>query len=160
MTRSTSSLFAVSTQAAADRQAVLARQHQVRHHDVGLPARQHPVHGRAAVRRVDRESLRGQELAHQIADVAIVLTHHRVHHASNEACLDRNFGGILIVYDRLFGSFAAAPADEPLRYGLKGDETPTDNPLKIVAAGWIAIARGVARARRLQDAGVALFGRP
>src|SRR5581483_2365803 len=40
--------------------------------------------------------------------------HHHVHHAANEVCLDRNFGGILIVFDRLFGTFAGAPA-EPLR---------------------------------------------
>ena len=30
--------------------------------------------------------------------------HHRVHHASNPACLDKNYGGILIVFDRIFGN--------------------------------------------------------
>lgn len=45
--------------------------------------------------------------------------HHRVHHAINEACLDKNFGGVLIVFDRLFGTFAHCP-DEPLAYGLAG----------------------------------------
>lgn len=46
--------------------------------------------------------------------------HHRVHHASNDGCLDRNYGSVLIIWDRLFGTFAEAPAGEPLRYGLKG----------------------------------------
>jgi sterol desaturase/sphingolipid hydroxylase (fatty acid hydroxylase superfamily) len=41
--------------------------------------------------------------------------HHRVHHASNEHCLDKNFGGIFIIWDRLFGTFAEAPRDEKLR---------------------------------------------
>ena len=45
--------------------------------------------------------------------------HHCVHHAANPDCLDRNYGGMTIVFDRLFGTFAAAPA-EPLRYGAIG----------------------------------------
>ena len=43
--------------------------------------------------------------------------HHRVHHASNASCLDKNFAGVFIVWDRLFGTFAAAPTDEKLRFG-------------------------------------------
>src|SRR6267142_648824 len=45
--------------------------------------------------------------------------HHRVHHACNEACLDTNYGSTLIVFDRLFGTFAEAPQDETMRFGLK-----------------------------------------
>jgi sterol desaturase/sphingolipid hydroxylase (fatty acid hydroxylase superfamily) len=43
-------------------------------------------------------------------------SHHRVHHGSNPQYLDRNYGGIFIVWDRLFGSFE--PEGEPVRYGL------------------------------------------
>jgi alkylglycerol monooxygenase len=43
-------------------------------------------------------------------------SHHRVHHASNPAYLDRNYGAIFIVWDRLFGTFAAE--HEPPRYGI------------------------------------------
>ncbi|MDP3294348.1 MAG: sterol desaturase family protein [Nevskia sp.] len=64
--------------------------------------------------------------------------HHRVHHASNAALRDRNFGGVLIVWDRLFGSFATAPADEPLRYGLAGIPR-SDNPLQIVFGEWLRL---------------------
>lgn len=61
--------------------------------------------------------------------------HHRVHHASNESCLDKNYGSVLIVFDRLFGTFATAPADEPLKFGLKGRE-PSKNPLHIALSEW------------------------
>ena len=43
-------------------------------------------------------------------------SHHRVHHGSNEVYLDRNYGGILIVWDRLFGTFQGET--ERVRYGL------------------------------------------
>jgi sterol desaturase/sphingolipid hydroxylase (fatty acid hydroxylase superfamily) len=43
-------------------------------------------------------------------------SHHRVHHGSNRQYLDRNHGSILIVWDKLFGTFE--PEDEPVRYGL------------------------------------------
>jgi len=43
-------------------------------------------------------------------------SHHRVHHGSNRRYLDRNHGSILIVWDRLFGTFE--PEDEPVVYGL------------------------------------------
>jgi sterol desaturase/sphingolipid hydroxylase (fatty acid hydroxylase superfamily) len=43
--------------------------------------------------------------------------HHRVHHASNPEYLDANFGGVLIVFDRWFGTFRAERASVALRYG-------------------------------------------
>ena len=43
-------------------------------------------------------------------------SHHRVHHGSNPQYLDRNHGSILIVWDRLFGTFE--PEGEPVVYGL------------------------------------------
>jgi sterol desaturase/sphingolipid hydroxylase (fatty acid hydroxylase superfamily) len=85
--------------------------------------------------------------------------HHRVHHASNEACLDKNFGGMLIVFDRLFGTFAAAPKREPLRYGLVGG-TPSFNPVRIALGEWASMLRD---ARNAQGAGAkfrTLFGPP
>ena len=42
-------------------------------------------------------------------------SHHRVHHASNDACLDKNYAGLFSFYDRMFGSFAVE--NEVLRYG-------------------------------------------
>jgi sterol desaturase/sphingolipid hydroxylase (fatty acid hydroxylase superfamily) len=85
--------------------------------------------------------------------------HHRVHHACNEPCLDRNYGGILIVFDRLFGTFAERPSDQPLRFGLVGG-TPSFNPIRIALGEWIAMLDD---ARKAQGAGAklrALFGPP
>lgn len=44
---------------------------------------------------------------------------HRVHHATNPQYIDRNYGGLFVVFDRLFGTFV--PEEEPCVYGLKKD---------------------------------------
>lgn len=62
-------------------------------------------------------------------------SHHRVHHGRNEAYLDCNYGGVLIIYDRMFGTFAPERAEEPVEYGLKG-RTADANPLKLVWREW------------------------
>lgn len=85
--------------------------------------------------------------------------HHRVHHACNEPCLDRNYGGILIVFDRLFGTFAERPADQPLRFGLVG-RTPSFNPIRIAFGEWIAMLRDARSARGASAKFRALFGPP
>jgi sterol desaturase/sphingolipid hydroxylase (fatty acid hydroxylase superfamily) len=56
----------------------------------------------------------------------IVPSHHRVHHGTNAVYLDRNFGAVLCVWDRLFGTFQ--PEIEPVRYGILGRplQTPRD----------------------------------
>jgi len=87
--------------------------------------------------------------------------HHRVHHASNAACLDRNFAGVFIVIDRLFGTFAAAPAGEALRFGLTGgDRRPTRKPLAILLLVWRQMAVDLRRAGDWRSRGAAVFGRP
>jgi sterol desaturase/sphingolipid hydroxylase (fatty acid hydroxylase superfamily) len=85
--------------------------------------------------------------------------HHRVHHASNAACLDHNYGGILIVFDRLFGTLAAAPADEALRYGVVGG-TPSFNPLRIAFAEWWSLLRDFWGAEGWRQRLRILFGPP
>ncbi len=47
-------------------------------------------------------------------------SNHRVHHGQNDYCLDRNYGGILILWDRLFGTFVEEKDDEPIVYGVLG----------------------------------------
>jgi hypothetical protein len=46
-------------------------------------------------------------------------SNHRVHHAVNDRYLDKNYGGILIVWDRLFGSFEPEDEREPCVYGTR-----------------------------------------
>ena len=72
-------------------------------------------------------------------------SHHRVHHGSNEQYLDRNYGGVLIVWDRIFGSFA--PERERVRYGLTTN-IETFNPMRVAFHEWIAVWNDV-RARSI-----------
>ena len=46
-------------------------------------------------------------------------SNHRVHHGVNEQYVDRNYGGILIIWDRLFGTFQPELADVPVVYGTR-----------------------------------------
>jgi sterol desaturase/sphingolipid hydroxylase (fatty acid hydroxylase superfamily) len=74
-------------------------------------------------------------------------SHHRVHHARNPRYLDRNYAGILIVWDRLFGTFQAELDEEPCRYGLVKN-LATFNLLRVAFHEWAAIAQDLARAPR------------
>ncbi|MFJ5551549.1 sterol desaturase family protein [Streptomyces sp. NPDC093225] len=67
-------------------------------------------------------------------------SHHRVHHASQGGYLDRNYGGILIVWDRTFGSFTAE-TERPV-FGLTKN-IATHNPLRVATHEYAAIARDV-----------------
>ncbi len=75
-------------------------------------------------------------------------SHHRVHHASDAEYLDRNYGGILIVWDRLFGTFR----EEQQRptYGLTHPVT-TFNPFRLQYAEFAQMFREVRAARRWRD---------
>jgi sterol desaturase/sphingolipid hydroxylase (fatty acid hydroxylase superfamily) len=68
-------------------------------------------------------------------------SHHRVHHGSNVHYLDRNHGSILIVWDRLFGTFE--PEGEPVVYGLTKNINTYD-PARIIGHEYVDIARDVA----------------
>ena len=46
-------------------------------------------------------------------------SNHRVHHAVNDRCLDKNYGGILLVWDRIFGTYAPEDDREPCIYGSR-----------------------------------------
>ncbi|MDI4658567.1 sterol desaturase family protein [Xanthobacter autotrophicus] len=85
--------------------------------------------------------------------------HHAVHHASNASVVDRNFGGVLIVFDRLFGTFAEAPRGEPLSFGVAG-ATTSRNPLAIVFGVWLAMLRDAGRTPGLGNKLRVLFGPP
>jgi sterol desaturase/sphingolipid hydroxylase (fatty acid hydroxylase superfamily) len=70
-------------------------------------------------------------------------SHHRVHHGANVEYLDRNHGGIFILWDRLFGTFE--PERAPVRYGLTTN-LETFHPVKVAFHEFAAIARDVRRA--------------
>jgi sterol desaturase/sphingolipid hydroxylase (fatty acid hydroxylase superfamily) len=84
---------------------------------------------------------------------------HRVHHARNPEYLDANYGGVLIVFDRLFGTYIAERDDVPCQYGLVTPVT-TFNPIRINFDPWIGLARDLAGARSPGEAWMFLFGPP
>jgi sterol desaturase/sphingolipid hydroxylase (fatty acid hydroxylase superfamily) len=86
-------------------------------------------------------------------------SHHRVHHGKNVAYLDRNQGGVLIIWDRLFGTFVPENDREPVLYGLTHDLT-TFNPLRIAVHEFVDIARDVRRAPSLGAALGYIFAPP
>lgn len=85
--------------------------------------------------------------------------HHRIHHASNPEYVDRNFGGILIVWDRLFGTFAAERPEDPPRFGLS-DGRRGDRIGPILLIEWRAILSDLRQARSPRALARALFARP
>lgn len=59
-------------------------------------------------------------------------SHHRVHHGRNEQYIDKNYGGCLIVWDRIFGTFE--PEDEPVEYGIT-KPLKTQDPVTVLFHG-------------------------
>jgi alkylglycerol monooxygenase len=51
--------------------------------------------------------------------VMVTPSNHRVHHGQNDYCIDKNYGGMFIVWDRIFGTYADERADEPVVYGVR-----------------------------------------
>jgi sterol desaturase/sphingolipid hydroxylase (fatty acid hydroxylase superfamily) len=85
-------------------------------------------------------------------------SHHRVHHASNKAYLDRNYGGILIVWDRLLRTFQAED-DEKVVYGLTKN-IHTFNPLRVAFHEFAAAWRDARTADRWRDRAGYFLGPP
>ena len=77
-------------------------------------------------------------------------SHHRVHHGSNIRYIDRNHGSILIVWDRLFGTFSREDDAEPVIYGLTKN-IHSDNPAVIASHEFRDIVRDVADSDNWSD---------
>jgi sterol desaturase/sphingolipid hydroxylase (fatty acid hydroxylase superfamily) len=86
-------------------------------------------------------------------------SNHRVHHASNPDYIDRNYGGVLIIFDRMFGTYVEERADEPCRYGLV-QPLQSHNPLWIAFHEWVAMVKDVLSARSLREVVGYMFGPP
>jgi sterol desaturase/sphingolipid hydroxylase (fatty acid hydroxylase superfamily) len=84
-------------------------------------------------------------------------SHHRVHHGSQEQYLDRNHGGILIIWDRLFGTFE--PERERVRYGLTTN-LQTHRPIDVAFHEFRDIWRDVRAAPTWREKAGYALGRP
>ncbi len=51
--------------------------------------------------------------------VFVTPSNHRVHHGQNDYCIDKNYGGIFIIWDRIFGTFADERRGEKVVYGVR-----------------------------------------
>lgn len=84
-------------------------------------------------------------------------SHHRVHHASNTKYLDKNMGMILIIWDRVFGTFEKE--DEEVVYGLT-ENIKTYNPITMVFHEWKAIYVDVKQQTSFKNKFMYVFGPP
>lgn len=75
---------------------------------------------------------------------------HRVHHAKNPIYIDRNYGGTLVIWDRLFGSWQPELAREPCHYGTV-KPLDTLSPVKANLQHWAVLARDTWHTRRWRD---------
>ena len=82
---------------------------------------------------------------------------HRVHHGSNECYLDKNYGNFLIIWDRIFGTFAEEK--EKVKYGIR-ENVKTFNPFKITFRVWFQIVSDFSKSKTLKKKLLSIFGKP
>jgi len=84
-------------------------------------------------------------------------SHHRVHHGSNEQYIDKNYGNLFIIWDRIFGTFEEEK--EPVIYGLVSNVN-TFNPVKITFMAWSSIMKDIKMGNNLTQNLYSIFGPP
>lgn len=84
-------------------------------------------------------------------------SHHRVHHGADNEYLDKNYAGVLIVWDRLFGSFIKE--EKRPTYGLTTN-IETFHPLRVAFHEWVAMLRDARATPRWRDKFGYLIGPP
>jgi sterol desaturase/sphingolipid hydroxylase (fatty acid hydroxylase superfamily) len=92
-----------------------------------------------------------------LEEVLSTPSHHRVHHGMQPEYIDRNFGGFLIVWDRLFGTYAVE--QQRPRYGITHDPVD-DRVLSVGLRGYAKVARQFAKAENARARWAAVFGSP
>jgi sterol desaturase/sphingolipid hydroxylase (fatty acid hydroxylase superfamily) len=103
--------------------------------------------------------------AHAITNLGplerILLTpqHHKIHHARNPCYLDRNYGGVLLIWDKIFGTYVSERSDEIPRFGIV-HSVATFNPFKLAFHEWISMLRDAASARSFRELWFFLLGPP
>jgi sterol desaturase/sphingolipid hydroxylase (fatty acid hydroxylase superfamily) len=85
---------------------------------------------------------------------------HRVHHASNPEYIDKNYGGVLLIWDHLFGSYQAERSDIPIRYGLAHPRSAPNNPFVIAYEELWQTLKAALRAGSVRERIAILTGPP
>ncbi|KAJ3398975.1 hypothetical protein HDU80_008399 [Chytriomyces hyalinus] len=76
---------------------------------------------------------------------------HRVHHGRNPYCIDKNYAGVLIIWDIMFGTYQSEKTDEVVLYGITHNINTFD-PIKIQLHQHLAIAKNVWNSKNIKDA--------
>ena len=84
-------------------------------------------------------------------------SHHRVHHGANAEYIDKNYGNLLIIWDRMFGTFE--PEKAKVKYGLVNNVN-TFNPIKITFMGWQSMMQDIQKAKNYREVFSTIFGPP
>ena len=84
-------------------------------------------------------------------------SHHRVHHGSNKQYIDKNYGNLLIIWDRLFGTFE--PEDEKVKFGLVNNVN-TFNPVKVTFMAWMSMINDLKQKNSFIEIIKVIFGPP
>lgn len=91
--------------------------------------------------------------------IFVTPSHHRVHHASNPVYLDKNMGMVLIIWDRLFGTFQEELQDIRVNYGLTSN-LHSYHPIKVVFNEWNSMAKDIKKSNSLKSKLAYVFGPP
>jgi sterol desaturase/sphingolipid hydroxylase (fatty acid hydroxylase superfamily) len=86
-------------------------------------------------------------------------SHHRVHHASNVRYLDKNMGMLLIIWDKMFGTFQEEKESDPVKYGLTKN-IETYNPINMVFHEWVNIFKDLRKKCSFKHKFMYVFGPP
>ena len=89
--------------------------------------------------------------------ILVTPSSHRVHHGSNECYIDKNYGNLLIVWDRLFGTYAEEI--EPVRFGIR-ENVKTFNPIKITFMFWQQMFLDFKNSKNQKERLLSFFGKP
>ena len=89
--------------------------------------------------------------------ILVTPSSHRVHHGSNECYIDKNYGNLLIVWYRLFGTFAEEI--EPVRFGIR-ENVKTFNPIKITFMFWQQMVSDFKNSKNQKERLLSFFGKP
>ena len=84
-------------------------------------------------------------------------SHHRVHHGSNKQYIDKNYGNLLIIWDRMFGTFE--PEQEEVEFGLVNNVN-TFNPVKVTFMAWVSMINELKQKNSLSEVIKVIFGPP
>ena len=84
-------------------------------------------------------------------------SNHRIHHAQNKHYVDANYGGVFILWDRIFGTFE--PEEESVKYGLVKN-VKTFNPIKITFMEWSNILKDIKNSNNIKESLYLFFGPP